>query len=238
MLFSHSGWREYPRHYCRACKMPRKPELETCHECGYMQSWYLIDCIEAAQKHKLPELFGKPAEMSSDEFALRLGLLSIYLTSRTTEFLTRLQEFADWLTEQDRPEELAARARWSPRRAGAASREGLPEGERVPWSKAPINPLSWWNWEVRVHESWCRANNPIFSMHGYLKQQAKVGRQQHNGTWFLCWPPGWVKFTSPSTSLTSWYVTVEPNRSLAYSQPHEHRHHLGYTKFFHARKSE
>jgi len=100
------------------------------------------------------------------------------------------------------------------------------------------DPRGWWQWTVKIAEGWVTLRRQDWfpeRNHWIIDDdRAKLGRTRHNSRYFLCWPPGFIRFTSPlSHDHTRYRVTIKPNRGLRYSEPVEKVHPFGYAQLFH-----
>lgn len=173
----------------------------------------------------------RPHGMGTDEWEWRTALYLLWRHKPASELLAALPIFADWLAERGRPEEAAARADW-----------------RVYGAKK-TDPAKWWQWTVPVADGWVRVGeamrrvsvydldagdwvadlSPVKVLHFDAAQTQP--KPVHNGAWFLCWPPGSVRFTAPLHHDPSRYrVTIGMNRPRRrYESVHPH----GYATLFH-----
>lgn len=200
------SWRKSPNSYCPACKAWHPvTAAKPCPECGYEWFAYPLRAIlDRFARGGVPtDFLTRPAAMGGDEFALRCHLFAAYLTRPAKDFAARVEEFADWLGERSRPEEAAARARWTPEAGTRTDTSAAPRWKArgvLHWTDAPLR-FGFPSWEERV------------------RGHAGVPKLNHNPGWFLAWPPGWVRFTAPIDSFGTWRVTVEARRSLTSSAP-------------------
>lgn len=205
----------------KAVVQPATRELRermTCAACGY-DSFRRSAVVTA----DLP----RPHDMGDEEFRFRAHLFFTWRLFPASAFLEELRVFADWLADRDRPEEAAARADWKV------------------YGANKTDPAKWWRWSVPVARGWVSVETrreripPMYNgertayrFARYLKFDAAQTqpRQVHNGAWFLCWPPGFVRFTAPlHFDATRYHVTLGWNRT---GKRYEAIHPHGYTTLF------
>lgn len=205
-----------------------------CSACGYCIHRFRRDgnpCEDCGRPCREPKLWAtaadlpRPAAMGDDEFAFRAGLFLAWRTLSASEFVSNhLPIFADWLADRGHPEEAAARAAWAV------------------YGQSKKDPAGWWQWAVPIAPGWVtvkRVLTPgvLVNGRGYedVIEDGKARLSSaHNGGWFLCWPPGWVRFTAPLYhDPTRLRVTIQKNRSLTYSTPYEAKFLAGYANLFH-----
>lgn len=202
---------------CGYCIHRHKYDGNRCPDCGRPA----VDPRQWRDAAHLP----RPATMGDDEFAFRAGLFVKWFTLSATEFVSHLCYFADWLADRGHPEEMVARANWEV------------------YGQLSNNPRGWWQWSVPIADGWVsldRYPTPERIVNGrdYVdiieSKKCKLSSSTHNGGWFLCWPPGWVRFTAPL--YHDWKrmrVTVQKRRSCSMSAPYESKFTAGYAALFH-----
>jgi hypothetical protein len=187
--------------------------LGSCGECGwcfhtnensdYTAATGLCErCNRPAVRNRdwcAPEHLPRPRDMGDEEFGFRAGLFVIWATRPASELVSQFAIFADWLCDRGSAEEIAARADW---RVYAAKKG---------------DPKHWWQWTVPAGAGWVttrcemRQGYPVVLIDD---DRAKLTKSMHNGRWFLCWPPGFVRFTAPLNHDPSrWRVTTVAGRT-------------------------
>lgn len=207
----------------------RRMPVGTCDECG----WSSLLAIPRRDWH-LPEHLPRPLGMSAEEFGFRASLFVLWKTRPASEFVSQLRIFADWLTDQGRAEEVAARADWQV----YGAKGGDPKG--------------WWQWTAPAGAGWVEIetvrefraahwsgvdraeyNPPAYQNVKYINDdRAKLTKSMHNGRYFLCWPPGFMRITGPLYhNAQRWRITVQPRRLVGScnSRPVERVWPAGYT---------
>lgn len=180
-----------------------------CVECGWAR-----EPAVPRDKWRTAAHLPRPARMSAEEFAMRARLFEFWANHTVREFLSQLPVFADYLADLGSPEEDAARADWRP----YAHKQG--------------DPKKWWSWSVPVGAGWVQierqrvlrperwTTDGDWTPAGYSTvriindSRARPSRNAHNGRWFLCWPPGFVRFGGAlHHDPTRWRVTVSARRT-------------------------
>lgn len=240
-----ASWRDDPHAVCPVCKRGDVATVERvfgptanlrerrehypvhCRACGYCthegqsDPFVCVRCGRAVEHRSgwwVAEHLPRPAGMGDEEFGLRCGLFERWRQGPASVYVQALEQFADFLADQGSPEEAAARAGWEARDNSAK------------------DPSGWHRWLARMPHGWAigsKGGTP--SAWGLLvSRRAGLLPQQHNATYFLGWPPGYVKVTGAEVrgGTYRWRVTVEKGRSLAYSRPVEHTHADGYAALF------
>lgn len=213
---------------CPVCHDPKPvEERETrrrvlCPACGYDSS---------RRDYKAADELPRPRGMGADEWAWRQALYTLWRFEPASHLLEALPVFADWLADNGRPEEAAARADW------------------MVYGAKRADPAKWWQWTVPVADGWVGIETEVVRrsvfdlgandwVHGFVPQRfirtpkwVPLGATLHNGTWFLGWPPGAVRFTAPlNHDPTRYRVTIGINRPRRRA---ESFHSHGYATLFH-----
>ena len=184
-----------------------------CAECGWRLNWNWKDTrpggLRLAPGHvRVTPTQGAPrgASMSDEEYAFRSELFRVWKECPASQLRSQLLIFADWLGDRGDPEEAAARADWTP------------------YAHKRHDPKGWHLWSVRTMFMALYGDGCVLAGGGAV----------HNGRWFLCWPPGYVRFTSPQThDPRRRQVTVVKDRNILFSTPIDRRHPGGYVRLFH-----
>lgn len=142
--------------------------------------------------------------MPEDEFRFRASMFVVWKTQPASALRQHFEVFADWLRERESAEEVAARADWRP------------------YANKNSDPKGWWQWTVPAGAGWVflEQNEERLALGGVLDRfinydRAKLTKSMHNGRWFLCWPPGFVRITAPlHHDISRWRVTVQAARVL------------------------
>lgn len=180
--------------------------------------------------HRLPARLDDtvfPTRMGDDERAVRQALYLAWMESAEA-FRLALLIAADWFEERGHPDWAVCRAEWVPRMNRNA------------------NPGRWWKWQVRP---------PVPT--GWDVRAAVKKTASYNRTFWLCWPPDWVRFTggyalregfSPAhigprgeefttgefvTVPDAWCVSVQPHSTFYNLSAEGRLGRLGWTALFH-----
>lgn len=109
-----------------------------------------------------------PDSMGSDERMVRQALFVAWAEG-VEAFRTALLIAADWFEERGHPDSAVCRAAWQPT-----------------MNKQP-DPKRWWRFAVILPDGSPAREWPI--------KAASLKGRKHNRRLWLCWPPGWVRFT-------------------------------------------
>lgn len=231
---------------CRAIKtqiprrLPERMPVGPCAECGWCKHTTDMSDVTAAtglcakcgrpaesgKKWNTIEHLPRPPKMPDDEFRFRATMFLAWLNEPAAALLRHFQVFADFLADRGSVEEVAARADWKA------------------YANKKTDPKAWWQWTVPAGAGWIErervSSGPRWENGEYLPggshyiinyDRAKLTRTFHNGRWFLCWPPGFVRITAPlHHDMTRWRMTIERERGLAGSRPIERVWPGGYTQ--------
>lgn len=194
-------------------RLPECTPLGPCGECGwchhttdicdYTAATGLCErCNRPARMRRdwtEPEDLPRPRGMGDEEFAFRASLYVVWKTRPASELASQLLIFADWLGDRGSAEEIAARADWKP------------------YANKRHDPKGWYQWSVPAGDGWVMCPSVQERPGEFITviddSRARLTKSMHNGRWFLCWPPGFVRFTAPlSHDPSRWRVTVQANR--------------------------
>ena len=205
---------------CGRCDHRGHKDGQTCTDCGGL--------VAHKSAWAVPDHLPRPRGMSGDEFLMRATLFFLWRDHPATEFLGRLVEFADWFAERDMPEEAPYRAAW----------------EIYGVRRRRNDPRAWCQWSVPIAPGWVRLetittsalNGPTRDVKTIEWSKAKnlIGTR-HNAKWFLCWPPGFVRFTGPLyyDHNTLCRVTLARERFFSTATRSVERYHpAGYATLF------